>query len=145
MANKVRVDAATGYQRWKDRLSSATKQIQDGVNAVDQAPTALAAAKQAKMRAGIIEAIDSGRWAAALKAVTLDQWKTRMVNVGVPRIAQGADQAQAKVEKFFQELYTFEDSLLAKINTMSDTTLQDRINKAVSWMQGMSKFKKSGS
>lgn len=143
MASKVRVSASEGYQRWKDRLSSATQQIQAGVNAVDQAPTALAAAKQAKMRAGIIEAIDSGRWAAALKAVSLDQWKTRMVNVGIPRIAQGADQAQAKVEKFFNELYNFEDSLLQKVNGMADTTLQDRINKAVAWMQGMSKFKKS--
>lgn len=143
MAKKVRVSAATGYQRWKDHLSSATQQITDGVNAVDQAPTALAAAKQAKMRAGIIEAIDSGRWAAALKAVTLDEWKTRMVNVGIPRIAQGADQAQAKVEKFFNELYTYEDNLLNKVNQMSDTTLQDRINKAVSWMQGMAKFKKT--
>lgn len=143
MARKVRVTAAEGYTRWKDNLSAATQQITNGVNAVEQSPTALAAAKQAKMRAGIIEAIDSGKWAAALKAVSLEQWKTKMLNVGIPRIAQGADNAQAKVEKFFNELYAFEDNLLAKINAMSDTTLNDRINKMVAWATGMSKFKKT--
>lgn len=143
MASKVRTTAAEGYTRWKDHLSAATTQITAGVNAVDQAPTALAAAKQAKMRAGIIEAIDSGKWAAALKAVTLEQWKTRMINVGIPRIAQGADSAQAKVEKFFGELYAYENDLMAKVNAMPDTNLQDRINKMVAWAQGMSKFKKT--
>ncbi len=58
-----------------DRLKAASAEFRAGVESVTQAPGQLAAQAQAKMRAGILDAIDSGRWASAVSAVSLADWK----------------------------------------------------------------------
>lgn len=142
MARKVFMSADQYYTKWSSRLSASQQQITDGVNSVKDSPMAAAAASKQKMRNNILEAIDSGKWEAALKAVPLDYWRNQMINVGIPRISTGAQNAQAKVTAFANELLSFIGTTQSKVNSMPDATFTDRINKMVSWATEMHKFRK---
>ena len=124
------------------RTKAAIEDMRIGVNAVTENPCAKAAAKQEKMKARLIESIDSGKWSASLKRVSLDEWKSKMINVGIARVSAGLDANKAKVEAFFSELMPYVTTLQQKLSTMPDTTLEDSINKMGAWTRGMAQFKR---
>lgn len=124
-------------------LKAATPDIRRGVERVTVSPTAKAAEAQDKMLARLTEAVQSGKWAAGLRRVSLEDWKSKMLDKGVPRIAAGIDAAYDKVVAFASELLPFQASLQGKIENMSDLTLEDNIERAAEWMRGMAKFKRS--
>lgn len=124
------------------RLKGAIEDIRAGIERVSTAPTAQAAAKQEKMVANLTQAVQSGKWAARLKKVTLEDWKAATATKGLPRIASGIDGAAAKVEDFAAQLLSYEDQVLAQIKAMPDLTLEDSINRATTWIRQMSKFSK---
>jgi len=124
------------------RLKGATEDIRRGVMAVTEAPTAKAAAKADKMLANLTQAVQSGKWARRLKAVGLEDWRTKTLEKGLNRIAQGIDSAHAKQVEFASQLLPFEATLQAKVEAMPDATLEDSISKMVEWCRGMSKFEK---
>ena len=126
------------------RLKAATEDIRRGVQRVTESPTAKAADAQEKMIARLVESVNSGKWAAGLRRVSLEDWKSKMLDKGINRIAAGIDAAKPKVIAFATELLAFEDTLLTKIDSMSDLTLEDSIARATAWMRGMSTFKRRG-
>ena len=123
------------------RLKGAIDDMRVGIERVSVAPTLLAAAKQDKMKARLNAAIDSGKWAAGLKAVSLDQWKKQITEKGLPRVAAGIDAASAKVEKFYDQLLPHIDKTVVEIKKMPDLTLEDSINRVGTFIRGMSKFR----
>jgi len=124
------------------RLKGATEDMRKGVEKVSVAPTLKAAAKQDKMRTRILASIDSGKWAAGLKRVSLEEWKSKMIDKGVARVAEGIDAAHDKVVAFASELLPFQDTLKGTITKMPDVTLEDNINRMTTFIRGMSKFKR---
>ena len=68
------------------RLKGATEDIRRGVQKVTEAPGVKAAAKEEKMRANLLAALDSGKWKNRVAAVPLEEWKDKMLNKGVGRI-----------------------------------------------------------
>ena len=125
------------------RLKGAVEDIRAGVERVTVSPTALAAAKQDKMIARLQESVSSGKWAARLKAVTLEDWKSKTLDKGLGRIAAGIDAAHDKQVKFATALLGYETTVLAKIDTMPDLTLEDSVGRATAWIRAMAKFKMS--
>ncbi len=130
-------------EKWARRLQAAAPDIQKGISRVDTSPTERAAAKQDKMLANVQAAIQSGKWAAGLRRVTLSDWKTAAVNKGIPRLSQGVAGAQPKVSEFAQQLLSYQDSLKGKVDSMPDLTLEDSINRMNTWVRGMAQFKRS--
>ena len=122
------------------RLKGAVDDIRAGVMAVTESPTAKAAAKQDKMLARLQEAVQSGKWAARLRAVPLDEWKDKTINLGINRIAAGIDAAHGKQVAFAGKLLPFESNLKTTIDKMPDLTLEDSISRATAWIRGMAKF-----
>ena len=122
-------------------LKASVPDIQIGVNAVTDAPGAKAAAQQEKMLTNLTEAVRSGKWARRVSAVTLEDWKANMLQKGVGRIASGIDGASDKVEAFFAQLFPYQDTLKRQLDNMPDLTLEDSINRMVTWVRGMADFK----
>ena len=122
------------------RLKGSVDDMRRGVERVTSAPTAAAAAKKDKMRANINVALDSGKWERNLRRVTLEDWKGKMLNKGLGRVATGIDEAAPKVRSFAAELLPYEDTLKAQVDKLPDTTLEDSINRMTTWARGMSKF-----
>jgi len=138
------MDAATVASKWQQNLSNSTTSITNGVNAVTVAPGQAAAAAQAKMRANVLAAIDSGKWAANVSAVPLAAWKTAMLQTGIPRIADGAQKGKAKMQSFLTNFLPYVANVQQQVRSMPSTTLQDRLNRMVANAQLLSQYKKQG-
>lgn len=125
------------------RLSAAVEDVRKGIDRVTVNPCELAAAKQEKMKANLVAAIDDGRWAAGLKRVTLEQWKDKAKNVGAGRIASGINAAKDKVIAFAEQLLPHIDAGQAKLKTMPDITLEDNIARMTDFIRHMATFKRT--
>ena len=124
------------------RLKGATEDIRRGVQKVTEAPGVKAAAKEEKMRANLLAALDSGKWKNRVAAVPLEEWKDKMLNKGVGRIAAGVDEAAVDIENFFGELFEHQDGLARSLENMPDLTLEDNINRMTQYVRGMAEFKR---
>lgn len=124
------------------RLKASLDDIRSGVDRVTEAPGKLAAAKVDKLRARLIAKIDDGTWARNVAKPSLDEWKTKMKDVGVPRISGGIDAAKAKVIDFAGQLLPHVDTGVAKVKAMPDLTLEDSIARMTTMVRHMAEFKK---
>lgn len=138
----VRVTPDQAQTKWVQRLSGATQDIVNGVNAVTVAPGQLAAAQQQKWLQNVQAAAD--KWKRNVGSVSLEQWRNYMIQVGVPRVAQGANAKQAKYGAFAAQFFPHLEAGIAKVRSMPSTTLDDNINRAVAMMRHNASFKRSG-
>lgn len=124
------------------RLKAAVDDIRLGVERVTKAPGGLAAAKKDKWIQNLQKTETVEKWARRTAAVTLEDWKEKMLTKGVGRIAAGVDGAAAKVEDFAEKLIAHQNSGLTQIEQMPDLTLEDSIQRASAWIRHMSNFKR---
>lgn len=124
------------------RLKEAVPDMEAGVNRVTISPTQQAAAKIDKLKANLIKAIDSGKMKRRMMAVTVDDWKTKMLTKGVPRVASGIDAAHDKQVVFATQLLPAIDSAVAEVKKMPDLTIEDSIQRVGTFIRRMSKFEK---
>lgn len=131
-------------QEYADKLirrqTAALDDMRKGVEAVTEAPSKKAVAKQAKMKANLVAAIDNGKWARNLSAITVEEWKEKMLNLGIGRVQAGVEGARAKIERFYARWKPFMEATLAQINRMPDSTLEERIAKSTAYMRAAAKF-----
>lgn len=103
------------------------------MNKVSVAPGQLAAAQVNTWLARIQQSAQ--KWATNVGGVSLAQWKEAMINVGIPRIAQGAQAKQSKYLAFAQKFYPYVEQGQAQVKAMPKVTLQDGINRAVAMIK----------
>ena len=137
---KIRVTPAEFQEKHARRLKGAIEDMRKGIERVDVSPGAKAAAKKDKMRARLMDALDSGKWEKRVAAVSLDEWKSAAIEKGLNRVATGIDRAAPKVQEFAAQLLAHEADGLKKIETMPDVTLEDSINRMTTWVRHMAKF-----
>lgn len=137
----VRVTPEEFAEKWSRRLKTATEDIRKGVEKLDKNPAELAIKKKEKLKQRLIEAIDSGRWERGLQRVTLDEWKRAMINKGLNRISAGVDEAKPKVKDFGEALLSHVEAGQKAIENMPDLTLEDSINRMVTFTRHMAKFR----
>lgn len=126
--------------KWQQRLSGATQQITDGVNAVTQAPGAKAAAAKATWLQQVQANAD--KWARNVAAVSLDQWKSDMINKGIPRIATGAQAGQAKVQTFMDSFLPYVQAGAQKVKSMPKGGVANGIARATAMIQYNAQYKR---
>lgn len=124
------------------RLKGSIEDMRRGITNVTSSPTAAAAKKADKMRANIVASIDSGKWAAGLNRVTLDEWKSKMIDKGLNRVAAGIDAASDKVTAFATAFLPHLDKGQELIKKMPDLTLEDQINRMTTFIRHTAKFKR---
>lgn len=139
----VRVTPQQFREKHATNLKASLRYMEAGVNRVTEAPGVAAAEAQDKMRANLLDAIDTGKWATRVQSVSLGEWKNAMIAKGIPRVAAGIDGAAAKVEAFAADLIAYENTLLGQIEGMPDVTLNDSVNRAVTWITSMAEFRRT--
>lgn len=139
----AKVTAAEFREKHARRLKGAVEDMRRGVENVTESPTAKAAKKVDKMRTNLLKSIDDGKWVKGLERVSLEEWKDKMINKGIGRVAAGIDAAAGKVEAFASELLPHIDKVKAEIQNLPDTTLEDNIQRMVTFTRGMAKFQRS--
>lgn len=138
----ARISANEFAEKWQRRMKNAVEDMRQGIQRVNEAPTAKAAAKADKMLAKITEAVQSGVWSERLRKVGLEDWRQAILSKGLQRVASGVDGATDKVQDFAQQLLQHIDAGLNQIRQMPDMTIEDSVNRAAAWIRHMSKFKK---
>jgi len=123
-------------QAWVQGMQSATQKIQDGINATTVAPTQLAAQHLDKYLAGTQQAVASGKMAAKLNAVTLQQWQQATI-AKVSRVGAGATTAQPKMQAHLQRFLPKVAAARATVKAMPSSTPADRIARMVAFATAM--------
>jgi len=139
----ARVNPQEAADKLIRRLSGATEDIRRGIQQVTTAPSQAAIAQKELLKQKINEAIDNGTWEAGLNAVSLQDWKDAALNKGVSRIAGGISAARPKLTKFYSELLPAVDAAAAEVRAMPKGTLEDSINRMVTYTRAMSNFRKT--
>jgi len=135
-----KLTAAEFQEKHARRLKGAVEDVRKGIDRVTESPTAKAAAKADKMLTNLTSSVQSGKWAAGLKRVSLEEWKRKTRDVGVNRIAAGIDASKDKVIAFAEELLPHIDRGQEKIKSMPDITLDDSINRMTTFTRHMAGF-----
>jgi len=138
----AKLTASEFAEKHNRRLKSAAPDIRTGIEKVTESPTKKAAQSIDKMRTKWLEKVDDGTIAKRLSAVTLEDWKSKALNVGIGRIAAGIDAAQGKVVAFAEKLLPAIDAAQAKVKSMPSLTLEDNINRMTTMVREMAKFRK---
>lgn len=134
----AKVTAAGWLDKWGQRLNASGQFITSGVNNVQTAPGVAAAAAQDRMLTNLTAAVTSGVWARNVSGVSLSDWKSAMVNKGVPRIAQGVTAAQKNKAQIIGQLLQAVDNAAAQANAIPRGNLDQNIQRAVTFMRSMS-------
>ena len=125
---------------WSQRLSGSTQKIQAGVAGVKAAPGQLAARQKAVYLANVQANVD--KWATNVAAVPLSTWQADMVNKGIPRIGQGAQAAQSKVQQFFAQFLPFLNSAVASLPPRG--TFEQNLARSQAMIRATHGFRRSG-
>ena len=134
-------DPQAAAQKQIKRAQNSTQEYRDGVSRVTESPTAKAAQKLDKYQQGVLDALNSGKTRAALEAVSTEDWKRATLGKGASRYSSGVQDAADKIVNFHSQLSAFMAGHKAEMDRMPDATAEDRINKMVANVRGMSKFK----
>lgn len=131
----AKVTASQWLDKWGRRLNAAGTDIQNGVKAVTTAPGIKAAAAKQTYINNVIAAADV--WAKQVASVSLPDWQNAMLNKGVGRIAAGVTAAQATKTQTITALLTAVDNAAAAANALPRGSLEQNIQRAVTFMQNM--------
>lgn len=124
-------------QDWVSGISAKTEKMKAGAQAVKVAPGQAAANNKAGYLAGVQANVDT--WARNVAAVSREQWISDFVNKGVPRIATGASQAQAKMSAVFQQLFPHIEQSVSRLPPRG--TYEQNKARANAMMDAMHGFK----
>lgn len=137
----VRSNPQAATAKWVQGLSAATDRMIAGAQAVQTAPGIKAAAAADKWLQRVTAA--KPKFIANVKAVSLQDWQSSFVNIGVPRVAQGAQAKQAKMQNFMTQWLPYLESGLQTIDKMPSTTLEDGIARATAMIRYNAKFQRN--
>jgi hypothetical protein len=112
------------------------------VQKVTTAPGVQAAAQQTKMLNNLQEAVSSGKWARRVASVSLEEWKSKMIDKGSARVAGGIDAAASKVVEFASQFLPFLDGIQSKVKSMPSMTLEDNIARMETQVRETAKFRR---
>jgi hypothetical protein len=115
-------------QKWLTNFQSAGTAMQQGVQAVQQAPGAKAA-QAVQLWITRLQAAQA-KWANRVGAVTLQEWQQAMINLGIPRAQQGAQEKQSRYTAFITQYLQFLQTAVAQVQAMPKGTLQQSIARA---------------
>lgn len=125
-------------EKWQRRMSASGQDVTNGVNAVTESPMEKAAAKVDDWIAGVQNARQ--KYVDGLRGTSLQEWKRRMIEVGVPRMQQGASAAGPKVLAAYQSLFPYIEQVRQEVDSMPSSTLEDNIARATHNIRRMAQY-----
>jgi hypothetical protein len=130
------VDAQTAAQRWTQSAGAAQQRYTEGVQATTKDPTQLAIAQQAKLQNNFVAAVSSGKWSRALARVGAAGWKAAAV-AKANNYSTGINASQQKYMDAIGPVLQVEAQLQQQLQSMPSTTIQDSVNRAAFWINGL--------
>jgi hypothetical protein len=124
-------------QAWATNLASAANRMQAGAQAVTTSPGQAAAAQQATWLANVTAS--ANLWAQKVAAVSTQQWQQAYITKGIPRVAQGAQTAQATFAQTLGRIIAAEKSIVASLPARGN--LEANIARSAAFQRAMAQQK----
>jgi len=121
------------------RTANAVDEVRKGVEAVTESPTEKAAQNLDKAGANYMKAIQSGKTARNLRAVSVGEWKSKTL-AKVDRIPSGIAAAEGKLTQFHTQRAKHQETIDSKLGNMPKRTLSDSISRMTAQVTEMAKF-----
>jgi hypothetical protein len=118
-------------------MAGAQARMQAGANAVTTSPGQAAAAQQATWLANTTAA--ANRWAQNVAAVTTAQWQQAFITKGLPRVATGAQAAQATFAVTLGKILATEKTIVAGLPARGN--LDQNIARSAAFARAMNAAK----
>lgn len=134
---ELTITPSSWADNWAGGMTSKVQKIKDGVNRVTESPMEKAAASVDRQVEGVRRAAESGKTQAALRKVTLAEWKSKTAQKVGERLAGGVTAAKPKVQQFATEYGPVVSQLMGTVNAMPANTFEERMQKAMAWGQGL--------
>lgn len=133
-------DPTLAANKWRDNLSAAAPSIKAGVQGVQVSPGSLAAAQVDVWVANTMAAKD--KWKTRVQ-VPLADWQDKMINLGIPRIAQGAAENVGKMAAFLTSFIPHVERGVQQMRAQYPRgTIDQNIQRAVFIMRWNSEYKR---
>lgn len=129
-------------EKWGRRTSGAVQDYVQGVRAVQQAPGQQAAAKVNEYVQGV--QANAQIWARNVGSVSLSEWQQKTADLGAARIASGVQAATPKMQRVAASLLPAVDAAAAAAKSLPGGSTEQRIQRAVRFMNEMHQFKMRG-
>lgn len=127
-------------QRWAQRMAQSTDAYKRGIQSVQVSPTELAAQNADGYLAGVQEAVNSGKFQAALRRVSNAAWQQAAIVKGAPRLATGASAAQPKVESYLNEALPMIEQFRSRVKQMPGRTREERMQRSLEFQRLMGEW-----
>lgn len=137
-----RLDPTQAAANWATALGQAGNKIQQGVQAVTEAPGVKAARNAQAYVNGVNQNVN--KWQRKVAAVSLGDWVNATLTKGVPRIASGAQAAQPKFASALGPLFQYMSSGLGQIDNMPNDSPAARDARMLQWAQYMRGYQGQG-
>lgn len=134
----VRVTPQQATAKWLTGLSGANERMKQGALNVQQAPGELAAQAADKWLARVTAA--KPKFIANSRAVSKESWQNSYINVGLPRVTQGAQDKQAKYTNAMASFFNYMNQGLQTIDKMPKNTIEDSIQRAAAMIRWNAKY-----
>lgn len=133
----ARVTPQEYVEKHARRLKQSLPDIKTGIERVTIPPGQAAAREEQRMLTNTMEAIQSGKWATRVGAVSLQDWQKATIDKGLSRIPAGVDAAMVKNVPMAERLLTAVDAAAAKAKALPKGTIEDSISRASMFMREM--------
>lgn len=108
-----KMNASQTAQKWAAEFAKSGDAYVKGTSAVTVNPAQQAIAAQDRMLANYTDSVNSGRWAAKMGKVTLQQYQTACAEKGKAAIANAARVGLAKYEAAEREIAPVRDGIIS--------------------------------
>lgn len=133
------LSAAQVGEKWSRSMAGASENYKQGVMAVNESPTEKAAQAADRYVMGVQQSVDSGRFQARLRRITLQDWKSAAINKGAGRLATGAAQAKEKYTQSMGNLLPYIAQGVAQLPARG--TLEQNLQRMMQMATYMAQYK----
>jgi len=143
---EVRITRLLPPTDWVDKqLSTLTavgrRNYERRIEIPKKSPIAAGIAAEDRYADEMRKVIEEKRRVAGLKASSDAEWLTYAKEIGAARLVEGVTKRKPEVDKFVSAWQPMLADHLSKIDPMSTTTFDERIEKAVQNMRGLKELK----
>lgn len=133
----AKLTKAEFVDKWSKNTKGAVTYYKQGVQSVQVNPAQQAAEASNKWQENVSSDRARNRFVDGLSQVTLQSWKNAAAEKGAARISSGVDGAVGKMGNFADYVVNTIYPMADDVNSMANTTFDDRVQKAISMMTGL--------
>lgn len=137
----ARVSAQEWADGWLKGIQDNMGKARRGIERTKKNPMQRAVAQIPKMRTNFNRAIDDGTVQRGFERVTFEEWRSKTLVKGLPRMEQGAQAAKNDVMRAASALIPHIDAGLAVLEGMPSTTSSEMDARMLYWKHHMEEAK----